>query len=281
MFDDEQYEYICVCLYSAGWALYLYNGQLRNGSSEGGGNFDKAYSKNTIIRVELDLEARPRTLSFTLSNDRSGTGPAKKAFELPEGAYYPALGLQHFVRGEASVELLFEQHSEADIQWDASWSTGVSNLQISNDRKTVTSAGGMQPIRALQSYSTGKHAWKVHYGRADYLKLAVVKEGASKTKQVGADSLGWALYLNQGKLRHGSSSGGGNFDSKYSVGTTVRVELDLDSRPRTLSFTLANDRSGTGRVKKAFELPEGAYYPALGVQHSASNGNPASVSLLV
>ena len=266
---------------SHGWALYN-NGQLRHGSSSGGGSFSSgAYSNGTIIRVELDLDSRPRTLSFTLASDKQGSGSVKKAFDLPEGEYWPAMGVQ----GSCSVLLVNaylptenKARSSDNFKWDTSWNRSISNLKIDYSGLHVTDAGAMYPIRANQSFRTGRHSWKVHFERANYLKIGVVTNNVGNRSQLGADSYGWALYTYNGQLRHGSSSGGGEFDVKYSAGTIIRVELDLDSRPRTLSFTLASDKQGSGSVKKAFDLPEGEYWPAMGLQHSTRGA--ASVRLL-
>ena len=114
----------------------------------------------------------------------------------------------------------------------------------------------MNPIRANSSFKTGKHIWSVQYDQGKFVKLGVCNANASKTGQLGSDKNGWCLYLYNGQLRAGSSSGGNEFSSKYSPGTTIRLELDLDSRPCTLSFTLAQDKTGTGPAKKAFDLPE-------------------------
>ena len=143
----------------------------------------------------------------------------------------------------------------------------MPNLSITASGLLVTDASAMLPIRADRSFTTGKHVWTVRYGKGKHVKLGVVASNVDKTVQIGSDYHGWALYLYNGQLRHGSRTNGIDFDCRYAIGTTIRLELDLTSRPRTLSFTLALDHSGTGYAKKAFELPEGEYWPAMGLQH--------------
>ena len=107
--------------------------------------------------------------------------------------------------------------------------------------------------------------------KAEFLKIGVVTGQPSKSKQVAADENGWALYAYNGQLRHASNGNGTNFLSKYSNNTIIRVELDLDASPPTLSFTHPGDIKGEREVKKAFDLPAGKkYYPALGVQSSGT-----------
>ena len=190
--------------YSNGWALYLYNGQLRHGSSSGGNEFSSKYAVGSTIRVELDLDSRPRTLSFTLSTDKAGTGPAKKAFDLPEGEYWPSIALQHSVRGGASLSLNMISTSSAvaeakvnsvvrGFKWDPSWNASVPNLQIDSSGLHLTDASKMYTVRADQSYRAGKHVWSIAYGKGDYVKLGIVNASESKTSQMASGR--YFIYL--------------------------------------------------------------------------------------
>ena len=173
-----------------------------------------------------------------------------------------------------------QKDDENLFKWDSNWSQEVPNLLVGHTGLEVTQATYMSPIRADTGYTTGKHVWRMVYTRGEHVKIGICTDQANKNKQLGSDSNGWCLYLYNGQLRAGSSSGGNEFSSKYSPGTIIRVELDLDSTPRTLSFTLADDKGGTGEVKKAFDLPaaEGTkYYPAMALQHTVYI--PLSLSL--
>ena len=156
----------------------------------------------------------------------------------------------------------------AVFKWDREWNK-ISGLKIDEAGLKVLNAGSMAPIRANTSFSSGMHTWKIHCEKAVYMKIGIVNAKASKTSQLAADVNGWAVY-NNGQLRHSSNGSGSDFSSKYTNGTTVRVELDLQSTPHTLSFTIASDKQGKMSVKKAFDIPKGEYWPAVAVQGSSS-----------
>lgn len=102
----------------------------------------------------------------------------------------------------------------SDVKWDRAWNSDIKHLNISSNGLVIKDSLKMLPIRANKYYSSGVHSWKIHIKKADHVKLGVVDEKASKTRNLGADSHGYYLYTHNGTIGNGSRSVK-SFDSKY------------------------------------------------------------------
>ncbi|XP_041984748.1 E3 ubiquitin-protein ligase TRIM9 [Aricia agestis] len=180
-----------------------------------------------------------------------------------EGPYSDVIGLQ-----TASV---------AWFAWDARCSGAEGGLTIGADGLSAR-AGGWQPRVAVADtpLARGVHYWRLRVDRYDGdadPAFGVARAGVSRDKMLGADALGWAMYIDGARswFVHGGAHGG-RAAGGIAPGATVGVLLDLDRG--TLRFTV--DDRPQGDV--AFTGLRGAFYPAVslnrGVEVTLQPGLP-------